>query len=109
VAQDDLILQKDQLRALEKTCEGKQAHGEIETKHPGYLGSQDTNSVENITGVERIYQQTLSILIARLLWSNSTIATAAIEEQNIPLLRILTDRGSEHSGNRELHDYDSLS
>jgi hypothetical protein len=27
------------------------------------------------------------------------------EEQAIPLLRILTDRGSEHCGNRETHEY----
>ena len=28
------------------------------------------------------------------------------EEQGIPLLRILTDRGSEYCGNREHHDYE---
>lgn len=42
VAQEGLILTEDQLRALEKAREEKQAHGEIETEHPGYLGSQDT-------------------------------------------------------------------
>ena len=35
-----------------------QAHGEIETEHPGYLGCQDTYYVGNIKGVGRIYQQT---------------------------------------------------
>ncbi len=35
VAQDGLILTEDQLRALEKAREEKQAHGEIETEHPG--------------------------------------------------------------------------
>ena len=42
VAQDGLILTEDQVRALEKAKQEKEAHGEIETEHPGYLGSQDT-------------------------------------------------------------------
>ena len=58
IAQDGLILTEDQLRALEKAREEKQAHGEIETEHPGYLGCQDTYYVGNIKGVGRIYQQT---------------------------------------------------
>ena len=53
VAQDGLILTEDQLRALEKAREEKQAHGEIETEHPGYLGSQDTYYVGNIKCKER--------------------------------------------------------
>ena len=58
VAQDGLILTEDQLRALERAREEKDAHGEIETEHPGYLGCQDTYYVGNIKGVGRIYQQT---------------------------------------------------
>ena len=58
VAQDGLILTEDQLRAMERAREEKEAHGEIETEHPGYLGSQDTYYVGNIKGVGRIYQQT---------------------------------------------------
>ena len=58
VAQDGLILTEDQLRALERAREEKQAHGEIETEHPGYLGCQDTYYVGNLKGVGRIYQQT---------------------------------------------------
>lgn len=54
VAQDGLILTEDQLCALEKAREEKQAHGEIEAEHPGYLGSQDTYYVGNIKGVGRI-------------------------------------------------------
>lgn len=41
VAQEGGILTEDQVRALEKTREEKQAHGEIETEHPGHLDSQD--------------------------------------------------------------------
>lgn len=46
VMQDGIILTEEQLAALEKTKEQREAHGEIETEHPGYLGSQDTYYVE---------------------------------------------------------------
>ena len=58
VAQEGLILTESQLAALEKAKQEKEAHGEIETEHPGYLGSQDTYYVGTIKGVGRIYQQT---------------------------------------------------
>ena len=32
--------------------------GEIDTAHPGYLGSQDTFHVGTLKGVGRVYQQT---------------------------------------------------
>ena len=57
-AQDNLVLTEAQLQALEKAKQDKEAHGEIETEHPGYLGSQDTFYVGTIKGVGRIYQQT---------------------------------------------------
>jgi hypothetical protein len=41
-AQENFILTEAQLKALETAREEKEAHGEIETEHPGYLGSQDT-------------------------------------------------------------------
>lgn len=58
VAQDGLILTADQVRALKKAKQEEEAHGEIETEHPGYLGSQDTYHVGNLKGVGRIFQQT---------------------------------------------------
>jgi hypothetical protein len=58
VAQDGLTLTEAQVAALERAKEEKQAVGEIETEHPGYLGSQDTFYVGNMKGVGRIYQQT---------------------------------------------------
>ena len=120
VAQDGLILTEDQLRALERAREEKQAHGEIETEHPGYLGSQDTYYVGNIKGVGRIYQQTFidtycKVAIVKLYDRKHAITAADMindrvlpfyEEQGIPLLRILTDRGSEYCGNREHHEYE---
>ena len=58
VAQEGIILTEDQVQALERARQEKEAHGEIETEHPGYLGAQDTYYVGMIKGVGRIYQQT---------------------------------------------------
>jgi hypothetical protein len=120
IAQEGIILTEDQLRALEKAREEKQAHGEIETEHPGYLGSQDTYYVGNIKGVGRIYQQTFvdtycKVALVKLYDRKEAITAADMlndkvlpfyEENAIPLLRILTDRGSEYCGNREHHEYE---
>jgi transposase InsO family protein len=120
VAQEGLILTEDQVRALEKAKQDKQAHGEIETEHPGYLGAQDTYYVGNIKGVGRIYQQTFIDTYSKValvkLYDRKNALTAAdmlndrvlpfFEEQGVPLLRILTDRGSEYCGNRETHEYE---
>jgi hypothetical protein len=38
-AQDGILLTEEQLIALEKAKEKKEAHGEIESEHPGFLGS----------------------------------------------------------------------
>jgi transposase InsO family protein len=119
VAQDGLILTEDQVRALEKARQEKEAHGEIETEHPGYLGSQDTYYVGNLKGVGRIYQQTFidtytKVAFAKLYDRKHAITAADtlndrvlpfFEEYSVPLLRILTDRGSEYCGNRESHEY----
>jgi len=120
VAQEGLILTEDQVRALEKAKQDKQAHGEIETEHPGYLGAQDTYYVGNIKGVGRIYQQTFIDTYSKValvkLYDRKNALTAAdmlndrvlpfFDEQGVPLLRILTDRGSEYCGNRETHEYE---
>jgi transposase len=58
VAEDGIILTESQVQALEKEKLDDEACGEIETAHPGYLGSQDTFYVGTIKGVGRIYQQT---------------------------------------------------
>jgi hypothetical protein len=119
VAQDGLILTEDQVRALEKAREEKEAHGEIETEHPGYLGSQDTYYVGNLKGVGRIYQQTFidtytKVAFAKLYDRKNAITAADtlndrvlpfFEEHGVRMLRILTDRGSEYCGNRETHEY----
>lgn len=120
VAQDGIVLTKAQMIAMERKKEQREAHGEIETEHPGYLGSQDTYYVGNIKGVGRIYQQTFidtysRVAFAKLYTSKHAITSADIlndrvipffEEHQIPLLRVLTDRGTEYNGKRENHEYE---
>lgn len=50
VAQDGIILTEDQRCARGKAQQDKEAHGEIETEHPGYLDSQDAYYVGNLEG-----------------------------------------------------------
>ncbi len=72
MAQESLILTEEQLQALEKAKDEKEAHGEIETEHPGYLGAQDSFYIGNLKGVGRIYQQTFIDTYCRSPWSSST-------------------------------------
>lgn len=95
------------------------AHGEIETAHPGYLGSQDTFYVGTIKGVGRIYQQTFAdtyrkVAAAKLYITKTPITGADLlndrvlplfAEQGMGILRMLTDRGTEYCGKAETHDY----
>ena len=57
-AKEGLLLTESQVAALEKKKDDDLACGEIETAHPGYLGSQDTFYVGTLKGVGRVYQQT---------------------------------------------------
>lgn len=58
VAQTGDVLTEAQVAALERKQDDDVSHGEIETAHPGYLGSQDTFYVGTMKGVGRIYKQT---------------------------------------------------
>ena len=74
----------------------------------------------SIKGVGRIYQQTFidsySKVVQVKLYDRKHAITAAdllndrvlpwYEAQVLPVLRILTDRGSEYCGHREHHDYE---
>jgi hypothetical protein len=121
VAAEGIILTEAQVTALEKKKEEQEAFGEIETEHPGYLVAQDTYYVGNIKGVGRIYQQTIIDTYTRVafakLYDRKHAITAAdalndkvlpfFEEQQIPVLRMLTDRGTEYNGKVEYgHDYE---
>jgi transposase InsO family protein len=112
-------LTEEQLRALQNSKEEKTAWGEIETEHVGYLGAQDTFYVGTLKGVGRIYQQTFidtysAVGFAKLYTTKAPINSADLlndrvipffDKFGIPVLRILTDRGTEFCGKPDTHDY----
>jgi transposase InsO family protein len=114
-----MVLTEQQIRAMEKAKQEKEAHGEIDTAHPGYLGAQDTYYVGTIKSIGRIYQQTFIDTYSKVAFvklydrKNALVAADMLndrvlpfyEESGVPLLRILTDRGTEYCGNREHHEY----
>ena len=118
-AQDGRVLTEAQVAAVEKAKREKEAYGEIETHHPGYLGAQDTYYVGTIKGVGGICQQTFidtytKVAFAKLYDRKGALTAADMlndrvlpfyEEHGIRLLRILTDRGTEYCGAREHHEY----
>jgi transposase InsO family protein len=120
VAREGIILTEAQVAALERKRDDDVACGEIETAHPGYLGSQDTFYVGHFKGVGRIYQQTYVDTYSKValckLYTTKTPITAAdllndkvlpfFEAHQLPVLRILTDRGTEFCGKLEQHDYE---
>lgn len=113
------ILTESQVAALENAKEEKEAVGEIETYHPGFLLGQDTYYVGYIKGVGKIYQQTgidtFSNVGFAKLYVDKTAITAAdflndkvlpfFDSEQVKLLRVLTDRGTEYSGKIEQHSY----
>lgn len=119
VAAEGILLTDSQIAALERKKLDDEACGEIETHHPGYLGSQDTFYVGNLKGVGRIYQQTFvdtysKVAFAKLYTSKTPITSADIlndrvlpffGQNHLPMLRILTDRGTEYCGRMDQHDY----
>lgn len=120
MADEGFILTEAQVAALEKKKDDDLACGEIETAHPGYLGSQDTFYVGTLKGVGRIYQQTFVDTYSKVasckLYTTKTPITAAdllndrvlplFEAHDMRLIRMLTDRGTEYCGKLEQHDYE---
>jgi transposase InsO family protein len=120
-AKEGILYTEEQLRALEVLKkEREESLEEIETEHPGYLLAQDTFYVGYLKGVGRIYQQTVmdtysSVAFAKLYTSKVPITAADIlndrvmpffEEQDVDVLRVLTDRGTEFCGVIERHAYE---
>ena len=119
VAKEGIILTESQVKALERKKLDDEEHGEIDTAHPGYLGSQDTFYVGTFKGVGRVYQQTYVDTYSKVahckLYTTKTPITAAdllndrvlpfYEAKELPVLRILTDRGTEYCGRADQHDY----
>lgn len=105
VAKDGGVLTEAQVQALEKKkLDDDDACGEIDTAHPGYLGSQDTFYVGTLKGVGRVYQQTYvdtycKVAQAKLYSTKTPIIAADLlndrvlpfhEAHDLPVLRILT-------------------
>ncbi len=65
MAEKGIILSENQVQALERKKEDDVACGEIETAHPGYLGSQDTFYVGNLKGLDAFINRPLLILIVK--------------------------------------------
>ncbi len=120
MAQDGIILTEAQLKVLENGKNAKEAQGEIETEHPGYLGAQDMYYVGNFKGVGKVYTQTFIDTYSRVadvkLYTEKRAITSAdmlndrvlpwYGEEGVPILRILTDRGTEYKGNIEHHAFE---
>jgi len=119
VAEEGIVLTEAQVAALERKREEQLECGEIETAHPGYLGSQDTFYVGNMKGVGRIYQQTFvdtyaKVAFAKLYTTKTPLAAADLlndrvlpffDDQGVQLMRVLTDRGTEYCGKVEQHEF----
>jgi transposase InsO family protein len=119
-AQEGMVLSENQLGALEKAKGDKEAHGEFDSECPGYCGAQDTLYIGTLKGVGRIYQQTFLDTYTKLafakLYDRKTPLVAAdllndrvipfFDEHQLPLNRVLTDRGTEYCGAPERHEYE---
>jgi transposase InsO family protein len=120
VAQDGQVLTEAQVAALEKAKLEQEAYGEFVSECPGYCVAQDTFYVGTLKGVGRIYQQTgidtySKVAFAKLYDTKTPLTSADLlndrvvpffEEHEIPISRVLTDRGTEYCGNPERHEYE---
>jgi transposase InsO family protein len=117
-AKEGIVYTEAQLCALEASKRSRESDPEeIQTEHPGYLVSQDTFYVGYLKGVGRIYQQTaidtFSSLAFSKLYTAKVPVTAAdllndrvlpfFEKEDVPVLRVLTDRGTEYCGAPDRH------
>jgi transposase InsO family protein len=120
-AKEGIVYTESQLAALERAQRERESEPDsIETQHPGYLVSQDTFYVGYLKGVGRIYQQTVvdtysSVAFAKLYTSKVPVTAADVlndqvlpffEKEQVPLLRMLTDRGTEYCGRLDTHPYE---
>jgi transposase InsO family protein len=120
-AKEGIVYTEAQLAALEHAKQQRESDPDrIETEHPGYLISQDTFYVGYLKGVGRIYQQTVidtysSVGFAKIYTAKIPVTAADtlndralpfFEEHDIPVLRVLTDRGTEFCGSLDKHSYE---
>ena len=119
-AKEGIVYTEAQLVALEAAKRERETNpDEIETAHPGYLLSQDTFYVGYLKGVGRIYQQTAvdtysSVSFAKVYTAKVPVTAADLlndrvlpffEHYDVPVLRVLTDRGTEYCGLPDKHPY----
>lgn len=118
-AETSNILTESQVQALEQAKQEDEAHGEVESPHPGFLVAQDTCYIGYIKGVGKIYQQTgidthSNVGFAKVYPDRTALAAADFlndkvlpffDEQGIAVLRMLSDNGSEYCGKRDEHAY----
>ena len=119
-AREGRVLTEAQVAALERVQQEKETRGEFASECPGYCGAQDTFYVGTLKGVGRIYQQTFIDTYSKVafakLYTEKTPITAAdllndrvlpfFADHEIPLHRMLTDRGSEYCGTPDRHPYE---
>jgi transposase InsO family protein len=120
-AKEGIVYTEAQLSALEAAKRQRETDPEeIETEHSGYLLGQDTFYVGYLKGVGRIYQQTVidtysSVGFAKLYTAKVPVTAADIlndrvlpffEDHHIPILTVLTDRGTEFCGRLDKHPYE---
>ena len=120
-AKEGIVYTEAQLQALETAKKQRESHpDEIETEHSGYLISQDTFYVGYLKGVGRIYQQTVidtysSVAFGKVYTAKIPVTAADtlndrvlpfFEEQNVAVLRVMTDRGTEFCGSQDKHPYE---
>jgi transposase InsO family protein len=120
-AKEGIVYTESQLVALEAAKRERESHpDEIETEHPGYLLSHDTFYVGYLKGVGRIYQQTVidtysAVTFAKVYTAKIPVTSADIlndqvlpffDGHDVPVLRVLTDRGTEFCGAPDKHPYE---
>ncbi len=96
IAKEGIILSDAQIAALEK--QDDEACGEIDTAHPGDLG--------HLKGVGRLYPQTFVDTYSKIAFADLLFDEVLpfFEKHALPMLRSLTDRGTESCGRVEHHD-----
>lgn len=120
-AREGLVFTESQVAALERRRQERELDAdEIETHHPGFLLSQDTYYVGYLKGVGRIYQQTAidtysSVGFGKLYTAKVPVTAADLlndrvlpffEAEDVPVFRVLTDRGTEYCGRPDGHPYE---
>lgn len=119
-AENTEVLTESQVQALETAKQEKEAHGEVESPHPGFLVAQDTCYVGIIKGIGRIYQQTAidthgSHGFAKVYREKTALTAADLlndrvlpfyDHHGIRVHRVLTDNGPELCGRQDSHPYE---